>query len=428
MAYLLVLTIFATQVGRLGDMYGRVRMYNLGFAIFTLGSLLCGLSQTGPEIIGFRIVQGFGGALVYSNSSAIIADTLPAHKRGRGFGITGMGYSIGAILGILAGGAIITFLSWRYIFFINVPIGVAAVIVSYLVLRERSVRIKARIDVAGMALLGAGLLLILYALTKLTGTGWSDMIGFQLFGGGALIAAFVAWERFYSAPLLDLKMFSERVFSASVFAAFFQGLANFAVLFLIIMYLQGVRGLSPFYSSLLLIPGYLLGGVTAPLAGRSSDKYGARIVASLGLALQACGVLVYYSLSVDSTLWIIVVGSVINGAGSSSFYPANISAVMANTQPKAYGVASGLLRTFSNAGMVSSFAVALLIASLSIPRQQAFAIFLGVNKLTQALSSSFVTGMHAALLTSIALTMVALVLSIFRGKETRTNANSKVSH
>lgn len=419
MAYLLVLTIFGTQVGRLGDMYGRVRMYNAGFAIFTVGSLLCGLSQTGSQIIDFRIIQGLGGALVFSNSGAIIADTVPEARRGRAYGLIGIGYSVGAILGILVGGALITFLNWRYIFYINVPIGIAAVAVSYLVLKERSPRISRRIDFLGMSLLGVGLFLLLYALTEITGSGWTSSSGFELLAGGLLVIGFVFWERFFSSPLLELSLLRQRVLTASIFAAFFQALASFAVLFLVIMYLQGVRGLSPFNASVLLIPGYLLGAVLGPLAGRLSDKHGARLIASIGLALQAVGILVYASLGTDSQLWMVIMASVINGAGSSFFYPANNSAVMANAPPRAYGVASGLLRTLSNTGMVSSFAIALLIASLSIPRQAAFAIFLGVSKLTQSLAGAFVTGMHSAFLASIALIVVALALSILRGREAR---------
>jgi MFS family permease len=141
------------------------------------------------------------------------------------------------------------------------------------------------------------------------------------------------------------------------------------------------------------------------------------VIASIGLSLEACGIFVYSILSLNSALWMIIVALVITGAGSSLFYPANNSAVMANSSPEQFGVASGLLRTFSNAGLVCSFALALLIASLSIPREQAFDIFLGTSQLSGALASAFVSGMHSALLASITLIIVALVLSMLRGKE-----------
>jgi EmrB/QacA subfamily drug resistance transporter len=420
MAYLVVMTIFGTQVGRLGDMYGRVRTYNIGFAIFTIGSLFCGLSQSGPELIILRVLQGIGGAMVFANSGAIIADTVGEDRRGRAYGIVGTGYSVGAILGILLGGAIITFLSWRYIFFINIPIGIVAVLVSYKVLRDRAERVAKKIDYVGMGAFGSGLLLVLLALTDMAGEGVSVWNTGSLVAGAAIILGFVFWERRSSDALLDLSLFRSRVLTASVLAAFFQALASFAVLFLVIMYLQGARGLSPLDSSILLVPGYVLGGFVSPLAGRASDKLGARYIASIGLCLQGVGIFAYSLLALGTPLWTVVVGAVFNGLGTSTFFPANNSAVMANAPPKSYGVASGLLRTLSNIGMVSSFALALLIASLAIPRQLAIAIFLGTSQLAGTLAGAFVNGMHAALETSISIIIIAIVLSVLRGKEART--------
>ena len=423
MAYLLVITILGTQVGRLGDMFGRVRMYNLGFASFTIGSLLCGLSASGPQLIGFRAVQGLGGALIYSNSGAIIADTFPQNERGKAYGITGTGYSLGAILGILVGGAFVTFLSWRYIFFINLPIGVVATTVGFLMLKERSPRVKAKFDIGGMTILGASLFFLLFGLTNITGSGVAPEYVAEVVVGLALLPAFVAYERWYSSPLLDLSLLKQRVLTASIFAAFLQSLASFAVLFLVVMYLQGVRGMAPWNASLLLVPGYILGGMVAPFSGRLSDRMGARVVASTGLALQACGFLVYLTLGLTTSTYVVVLGAVLNGAGSSTFFPANNSAVMASAPSRSYGVVSGLLRTFSNIGMVCSFAAALLVASLSMTRQLAFQIFLGTgfqSPLPPQLSSAFMNGMHAALAGSISVIIVALVLSILRGKEART--------
>jgi EmrB/QacA subfamily drug resistance transporter len=420
MAYLLVITILGTQVGKLGDMFGRVKIYNLGFALFTFGSLLCAFSQSGPELIGFRAVQGLGGALIYSNSGAIIADTFPQRERGKAFGITGTGYSLGAIMGILVGGAFVTFLSWRYIFLINLPIGIAATTVGFLMLKERSPRIKTKLDIGGIVILGTSLFFLLFGMTNITGSGFTSQNDAELASGLVLLPVFIAFESRYSSPLLDLSLLKQRVLTASIFAAFLQSLASFAVLFLVIMYLQGPRGMTPWNAALLLIPGYILGGAIAPFSGRLSDKWGARVIASIGLALQICGFLVYSTLGLTTSPDVVIIGAILNGAGSSSFFPANNSAVMASAPARAYGVVSGLLRTFANIGMVSSFAVALLIASLSIPRQMAFEIFLGVGGIQGQLSSAFVDGMHVALAGSISVLLVALVLSILRGKEART--------
>jgi len=420
MAYILTITILGTQVGRLGDMFGRVRLYNSGFGLFTIGSLLCGLSVSGPELIAFRVAQGVGGALISSNSGAIIADTFPPSERGRAYGISGAGYSIGAILGILIGGAFVTFLSWRYIFLINIPIGVVATTVGFYILRERSPRIKARLDLLGMAMLGASLFLLLFGTTNITGSGFAPEYIAEVALGLGMLPLFVLYERRCASPLLDLSLLKQRVLTASILAAFLQSLASFAVLFLLIMYLQGPRNMTPWNAALLLIPGYVLGGAIAPFSGRLSDRMGARVVASIGIGLQICGFLVYATLGLSTPTFFVVIGAILNGSGSSSFFPANNSAVMSSAPPKAYGVVSGLLRTLSNIGMACSFAVALLIASLSIPRQVAFEIFLGVGRIQGQLSSAFVNGMHGALAGSIAVLLLALTLSILRGREART--------
>ncbi len=432
MAYLLITTIATTQVGRLGDMFGRVRMYNLGFAIFTIFSLFCGFSENGAELIAFRIFQGLGGAFIFANGGAILADTFPPNERGKAFGYNGIGWSLGAILGILVGGAFITFLSWRYIFFINVPIGTGATLVGYFMLKEKSSRTKESLDYGGLLLLGAGLFLILYGVSNITGSGWDYTSGLEMLMGAMLIVSFIFLEMRIKHPLLDLSILRSRILTASIFAAFFQSLATFAVLFLIIMYLQGPRGLSPWNSSILLIPGYILGGVVAPLSGRLSDRVGARVVATIGLSVQIVGILIYLTFAISTSIYVVILGAVVYGSGNSAFFAPNNSAVMSSAPPKAYGVSNGLLRTMANVGMLSSFAVALLMSSLSIPRAYAFQIFLGVGKINGQLSLEYIRGMHTALLASIVMLLIAIVLSVLRGRETRnapqvvrTNLESK---
>ena len=419
MAYLLTVTVLSTQVGRLGDIYGRVRMYNLGFLVFTVGSLLCGLSQTATQLIVFRVVQGVGGALIASNSGAIIADAVPPESRGRAYGITSIGWNVGAVLGILLGGVIITFFGWRDIFFINVPLGAVALWIATRTLREKGRRASHQLDIVGVVLLCGGLFLTLLALTQSASSGWTSAGVLELIAGVLTLTGFAFWERQVPEPVLQLTILRQRVLAASVLAAFFQGLGGFAVLFLVIMYLQGVRGLSPFDASLLLVPGFVLGGVIAPYAGRLSDRFGARVPASIGLLIQIVSFLIYSSLGLTTPLAVVVVAALANGIGSGFFFPANNSAVMANAPSHQYGVASGLLRTFANVGMVASFAVALVAATAAIPRAYVFAIFLGVTRLSGVLGKAFVSGMHNALLLAAVLIAVALTLSVLRGKEMR---------
>lgn len=413
-SYLLVITVLATQVGRLGDMFGRVRMYEAGFIVFIVGSALCALASSEATIIGYRVIQGVGGALISANSGAVIADTFPPERRGRAYGFSAVGFNVGAILGILLGGVIITYISWRWIFWINVPAGVLAFALALQVLHDTGKRERQKLDLAGMALLGAGLFGVLWAMTRLATVSFTGEVFAALAGGLALIVAFVFFERATPQPMLDLSLFRVPTVSPTLIASLFQAMANFAVLFLVIMYLQGVRGLTPLHASLLLVPGYVVGGFVGPLSGRLADKVGPVIPATAGLAVQVVALLIYSRLTTETGLWLVVAAAVVNGIGSGGFFPANTSAVMKAVPGSLFGVASGMLRTFANVGMVFSFAVAILVAARSIPRGLAFAIFVGTTHLSHELAGTFTRGLHAAFLSSVGIMALAAVLSATR--------------
>ncbi len=412
--YLLVITLLAIQVGRLGDMYGRVRMYQAGFAVFVVGSLLCALSWDVTSMVVFRILQGVGGALLTANSGAVIADTVPPRTRGRAFGLLAVGWNLGAILGILLGGLITTYISWRWIFGINVPIGTVAFLVGLRVLHDRSPRAARRLDVAGALLVGLGLLGILWAMVELATAPFDGRIAAAIAGGAVLLVVFVVVERRTAEPMVDLALLRVRTMTPSLLASMLQALGTFAVLFLLTMYLQGVRGLSPIAASGLLVPGYLVGALAAPLGGRLADRVGPVLPATIGIGASIVALIGYAALGPRTTLVLVVAASIVNGLGSGLFYPANTSAVMTVAGPKAFGVGSGLLRTFSNTGMVFSFSVALLVASRTIPRQVAFAIFVGTTKLTHRAGVQFTNGLRAAFLVSIGLLVAAMALSAYR--------------
>ena len=414
--YLLVITLLATQVGRLGDMFGRVRMYEAGFAVFVIGSILCAVSWNEGAIIGFRIVQAIGGAFVTANSGAVIADLYPPRERGRAYGFNALGWSMGAVLGVVLGGAIVTYVSWRWIFWINVPIGIAALGLALRVLHDRGERVRRRLDPAGMLALGLGLFGILWAMTKLASAPLDAAQVGYLTGGVVMLALFVVIELRQREPMLDLSLFKIPAMTPSLLASLFQGLASFAVLFLVIMYLQGPRGLTPIHASLLLVPGYVLGSAVGPFAGRVADKVGPVIPATAGLAIQVIALFIFAHLGIASSLWLVIAGSVVNSTGASCFFPANSAAVMKASPQAMLGISSGVLRTFANIGMVFSFTTAILIASHSISRGLAFAIFVGTTSLHGALATAFTTGLHAAFYTMMAFMAVAAVLSAVRGR------------
>jgi EmrB/QacA subfamily drug resistance transporter len=417
--YLLVITLTATQVGRLGDMFGRVRMYEAGFLVFIIGSALCAVASNGAMIIGFRVLQGLGGAFITANSGAVLADNFPAERRGRAFGFQAVGWNVGSILGILLGGVIITYVSWRWIFWINVPTGIAALAVAIPYLHDRGHRERQRIDWAGMITLGIGLFFILWAMVKLATVSFSGEVQAALAIGIAFVIIFAVIERYVSEPMVNLSLFRIPTMPSTLLAATFQSVGNFAVLFLVIMYLQGVRGLSPLHASLLLVPGYLIGGAFAPYGGRLADRIGPVWPATVGLMVQIVSLAIYAQLGVKTPYELVIVASTVSGIGSAGFFPANTTAVMSIVPGNAFGTANGLLRTFSNVGMVFSFAVAILVAARSISKKLAFQIFVGTTSLPRHLTAVFNSGLHSAFYAAMGFMGIAAVLSSLRLKHRR---------
>lgn len=416
--YLLVAAVATTPLGKVGDIYGRSRMFNAGFAIFTLGSAFCGLSSSMNYLILSRGIQALGGSLLQANSGAIIADVFPRNERGKAFGYNSMGWTSGAMIGIVLGGLITTFLGWEYIFFINIPIGIIAIILGMVYLKDAA-RVDVKMDLVGVALLAISLSLISFGAVNFAGVGLTTFNLISMIAGAIIAPVFVIYETRIENPMIDFKAFKDRVLKYSIMASFFQSLGYLSVVFLIIMYLQGVRGLSPLSASLLLIPGYVVGSLLGPFMGKLSDKYGARSIASIGIAIIGVAVLVYLMLKQDSSLYLVLVASAISGFGTSMFFPANNSAVMASAHAGSYGSISGLLRTMSNIGILGSFVMAISVASASIPRSVAFEIFIGTTNLSGGISKEFIAGMDSALWVSLILLAIAGVMSMSIGEEKR---------
>jgi EmrB/QacA subfamily drug resistance transporter len=422
MGYILISTVFLLTFGRVADMLGRVRMYNLGFAFFTVGSALCGLSASATQLILFRLIQGSGAALMVVNSVAILTEVFPPDERGRALGINAVTFAAGGVIGPVLGGLILTAGSWRWIFFINVPIGIIGTVWGYLALKETSLRKKdEKFDPLGAATFSLGLVSILLALTLGIQYSWTDSFILALFGLSVVLsAAFLLWERRASHPVLDFSLFKERVYNFSVLAAMMQALALFAVNFLIIFYLIGVRGDSPIQAALLLIPLPLVSAVVAPLSGVIADRIGARIPATLGLLLQGLALAWLAQITAGTPYPQIAGGLALMGLGGGMFYAPNTSAAMNASPLPRLGIASGTLATLRQAGMVTSFALSLAVAAASLPRTVMFQLFVGTNVvLGSAITKSFVIGMHSAFLVSIVLCLIAAGFSLVRGEENR---------
>ena len=418
LSYILVLAVATTQFGRIGDIFGRSRMFNTGFAIFTIGSALCGLSPSIAYLNIFRIIQAVGGALLTATSGAIIADVFAPDKRGHAFGYLSVGWSAGATLGIVLGGVLTTFFGWRYIFYINVPIGIIAVILGMKYLKDNP-RIKSSIDFIGMALLGAGLFLLSLGAVDFASQGAALFNEGMIVLGFIILVLFVLWERRTSMPMLNFGVFKSKVLTASILASLFQSLGYFSVTFIIIMYLQGIRGLNPLDASVLLIPGYIAAAFLGPYMGKLSDRIGARVIATVGIFLMCATVLMYLFITTTTPLYFILVATFISGVGLSMFFPANNSAVMAHTEPEHYGSISGLLRTTTSIGTLGSYVILITAATAGISRTIAFQVFVGTSNLIGGVSIDFLNGLKAALVVCLALLIISGILSALRGKENR---------
>jgi EmrB/QacA subfamily drug resistance transporter len=415
--YILVSTVLLLTFGRMADMFGRVRMYNLGFVVFTAGSVLCGLAQSDLQLIGARLLQGAGGAMLAANAMAILTEVFPPHQRGQAMGINSITWGAGSVLGPVLGGLILAVGSWRWIFLVNLPIGILGTTAAYLLLHDVAGRgRRERFDLPGAALFSASMLLLLLGLTSAIGAGWASPRILAIFAVAlAALAAFIARERRAAAPMLDLHLFDDRRYAFSVAAATLQSLAVFAVNFLLIFYLQGVRGYSPLTAALLILPMPLMTAVVGPLGGRWGDRVGGVVPSTVGLVVQAAA-LVWLATLAPTTPYPSVAGALAQmGLGGGLFWSPNTATTMSSAPRPRLGVASATLSTMRNIGMMFSFTLAMTVAAAAMPPAVLNAVFLGsAVHLRAATSLAFTAGMGRAFLASAAVCLVAIACSAVR--------------
>jgi len=375
--YTLMMTIFLVLLGRLADLYGRVRLYNLGFAIFTVGSLFCALSRNGEQLIIFRFLQGAGASLLYANSGAIITDAFPRNELGMGLGINIMSVNLGAITGYTLGGIIITYFGWRSIFLLNLPIGIIGTILGYLNLKEIGTKpVGQKFDYAGSILYCIGLSTILLALTM------GDPLSIRniaiLVCGLALFVAVIFVELRQKYPTLDLTLFKIRQFALGNIAGFLNGIGFSCGPFLRSLYLQLILGYSAAKTGLLLIPMEIIVFIISPISGKLSDKYGSQVLSSVGLALNAAALFWFSTLNQKSSYAEVLVSLILFGFGMATFFSPNSSAVMGSVTSEKRGIANGIRMTVNQTSNVLSVPFSLLLMTLVMP----------YTKLSQIVNSS----------------------------------------
>ena len=386
MGYMLVQAVLVVTLGRLGDMYGRVKIYNLGFVVFTIASLLLSFDPfTGGHgalwLIGWRLLQALGGSMLTANSAAILTDAFPKDQRGFALGINQIAGLSGQFLGLVAGG-VLAIIDWRAIFWVNVPVGIFGTVWAYRNLREQGHHRASTIDWWGNLTFALGLGAVLVAITsgihpyETHAMGWTNPWTYGLLiGGAALLVAFVFIEQRAAEPMFDLSLLRIRAFSAGIAAVLAAAIARGGLQLMLVIWLQGIwlplHGYSytetPLWAGIFLLPlsaGFLVAG---PLSGYLSDRFGARPFSTIGLLVFGAGILGLLLLPIDFTYWTFALLIACAGIGTGMFAAPNTSAVMSSVPATQRGVASGMRSTFQNSGNLLSIGIffSLMIAVLA---------------------------------------------------------------
>jgi EmrB/QacA subfamily drug resistance transporter len=418
--YLLITTVLTPLIGRLADMWGRKHLYISGYVLFAIGSLISGLAQPqfhGSDLIFGRIVQGVGGALLVTNSTAIVTDAFRKGQVGLGLGINQIAGAAGFLIGPIVGG-LLTELSWRWVFLFNVPLAIVGAFWGAWRLRE-PVKLAAHqhIDWFGAITLTIGLAGTLLALSLLAFPLLGQTTTYTILAIGILgLILFGIIEPRIKEPLVDLRLFRHRLFLLANLSGLLNGIARGAVLFLLIFFLQGPYGQNPLRAGLLLIPFGAAFMIIGPLSGRLSDRIGSKILAPVGLGISALGLLGLVTITPSTPYWLLAVFMALMGGGSGFFISPNTNAIMSSVEPQRRGAASGILSMLNNTGQMLSIAIVFPLALSSVPIAAMMQVFIyggGMSQFPSALAL-FLHGLHSAFLVSFVLSVVAMIVAALR--------------
>ena len=380
-------TIFLVTFGRISDQYGRVKLYNLGFAVFTVGSILSfltwGHGLAGEwQLIIFRFIQGIGGAFLFANSAAILTDAFPPNERGLALGLNQVAAIGGAVIGLVLGG-LLSALDWRMVFLVSVPVGLVGTVWAYVALHElQTPPVEHRIDLLGNLTFGIGILAVLVGLTygiipfHAHTMGWSSpFVLSSLIGGGVLLVAAVFVESRVADPMFPLSLFRSRPFAAGNLAGLLASIARGGLMFMVIIWLQGIwlplHGVSyahtPLQAGIDTLPQMVGFFIAGPLSGRLSDRFGARWFGFVGMVVSALGFFLLQTLPSDFHYWTFAFDLFMVGLGMGIFAAPNSTAIMNSVPARHRGVASGMRSTLQNAGMMMSMGIffTMVITSLA---------------------------------------------------------------
>ena len=415
--YTVVTTVLVLNAGRLADQYGRTKTYILGFVVFTLASILCALAPTAELLIGGRVVQGIGGAFMFANSAALVTDAFPRRELGRALGINAMVVGAGLILGPVLGGWLTGF-GWRFVFWFNVPLGIIGIVAAVLVLVEQQKPQRSLgIDWSGSTVYLVSLLALMTSLAfgGIYGWGtWWIIGGFVIFLVSLPLLAWV--ERRVKQPLIDLELMRDRLFLMGNLTAMLNGIARNGVLFLLVFYLQGVKGMDPVTAGISLAPLAVGLLVLSPISGILADKYGSRVLATAGMVVTGVGLAGLTTIAVDTPIWQLAIWQLIVGAGSGLFNSPNTSAVMGVVPPAKRGIGSGIRAMLTNTGFVISIALAIGLITTAMSPQVMVAVFSGTQSGTTGIDlGPFISALRLAFGAGVIVSAIGAVVSLLRG-------------
>jgi EmrB/QacA subfamily drug resistance transporter len=404
-AHLLAMAVFMVPLGRAADIWGRKRFFTLGMATYTIFSLFCAFPSSGPVLIFFRFFQGMGSSMIFGTAVALLTSVFPPGERGRALGINVTAVYLGLSLGPFLGGVLTQYLGWRSIFLVNVPLGICVVLLTVRTLKGEWIEAGGeRFDLLGSAIYGLALVSTIHGLTSLpSATGMRFLVL-----GIAGILAFGWVELKSTSPVLNVRLFREnRVFALSNLAALINYGATFAVAFVLTLYLQTVKGLSPLNAGFILVAQPAVQTALSPWAGKLSDRIEAQVVASVGMGLTAIGLFfLAYFLDEDTSLVFIVAVLALLGLGFAFFSSPNTNAIMSSVEKRYYGVASGMVGTMRSIGMMTSMAIAMT----------AISIFMGRVQVTPEVYPQFLESVTAILSVFVVLCIIGVFASLARGK------------
>lgn len=404
MSFILSAAVFLIPLGRIADIKGRKKIFIYGGAIFGAASIIAALAWSAEILIAARVIQGVGGAMLFGTGTAIISSVYPPGERGRPMGINIAITYLGLSLGPFLGGLMTQYLGWRSLFWLNALLCCILLLFTFLKLKSEWTEARGeKFDLAGSVIYGTGLVTVIYGLSELPA--WYGFL--SLAAGLVILLAFIKWETATDSPILDITLFlKNQVFAFSNLAAFINYSATFAVGFLLSLYLQYIRGLTPGSAGMVLVSMPVVQAIFSPLAGRLSDRIEPRLLASAGMALTALGLLLLIFIGADTALWYIIACLVLLGGGFALFSSPNVNAVMSSVDKKALGVASATLATMRLTGQMFSLGIAMLLISL----------FVGRVQVTSEVHPQFILSLQIALAIFTALCIGGIFASMARGK------------